>query len=332
MLKNKISKVILSSIILSTGLGFISTNDTLKNINSNFENVAKAETIVKRFTFNDTTNVRTGPSLNYGIYKKLPAGYNLKGIVYGSWLKITEPYALKDKYISTSVLTTLDPNASTGYNLFSGYNGIKVYLVQKYFGMYTSPMNSTMNNDVISKIKNFQKLNNIYPSGVLTKETWDKMNMKYNFNIDTWKKAPDVPSYSSSITKTNAMVNFAKKQLGKPYIWGSTGPIGYDCSGLVIQSMRAGGFNPKYANNFMNVRPSSNLASGLWSDSSIKKISWNELKYGDLVFYANNGKIGHVSIYVGNNTVINAIGNKIQYSSLNDNFGIFYKAGAKRVF
>ncbi|NHA02045.1 C40 family peptidase [Nocardioides sp. W3-2-3] len=37
------------------------------------------------------------------------------------------------------------------------------------------------------------------------------------------------------------MVNFALRQRGKPYVWGGSGPSGYDCSGLVQEATRAGG-------------------------------------------------------------------------------------------
>src|SRR5699024_6947903 len=30
-----------------------------------------------------------------------------------------------------------------------------------------------------------------------------------------------------------SVLDFARAQIGKPYIWGGTGPDGYDCSGLV---------------------------------------------------------------------------------------------------
>ncbi|SIC22037.1 C40 family peptidase [Mycobacteroides abscessus] len=36
-------------------------------------------------------------------------------------------------------------------------------------------------------------------------------------------------------------VAFAKRQIGKPYIWGGVGPVGYDCSGLVMEAYREGG-------------------------------------------------------------------------------------------
>lgn len=39
------------------------------------------------------------------------------------------------------------------------------------------------------------------------------------------------PEYSTSTG--NAIVDRARSALGKPYVWGATGPNGYDCSGLV---------------------------------------------------------------------------------------------------
>jgi cell wall-associated NlpC family hydrolase len=36
-------------------------------------------------------------------------------------------------------------------------------------------------------------------------------------------------------------IAFARGQLGKPYLWGGTGPDAYDCSGLVMQAYAAAG-------------------------------------------------------------------------------------------
>lgn len=36
----------------------------------------------------------------------------------------------------------------------------------------------------------------------------------------------------------NIMLDWAETQAGKPYIWGATGPYGYDCSGLVVAAAR----------------------------------------------------------------------------------------------
>ncbi|WP_055602712.1 C40 family peptidase, partial [Streptomyces aureus] len=38
-----------------------------------------------------------------------------------------------------------------------------------------------------------------------------------------------------------AAVSFARAQLGKPYVWGATGPSAYDCSGLTQAAWRAAG-------------------------------------------------------------------------------------------
>ncbi|WP_374203710.1 C40 family peptidase [Pseudonocardia sp. ICBG601] len=38
-----------------------------------------------------------------------------------------------------------------------------------------------------------------------------------------------------------AAVTYALAQLGKPYVWGGTGPDGFDCSGLMLASWAAAG-------------------------------------------------------------------------------------------
>ncbi len=38
-------------------------------------------------------------------------------------------------------------------------------------------------------------------------------------------------------------VNYAEEQLGKPYLFGGTGPDAFDCSGLVMMAYRAAGVN-----------------------------------------------------------------------------------------
>lgn len=50
---------------------------------------------------------------------------------------------------------------------------------------------------------------------------------------------------SAPITAPNVIaakvITYAKAQLGKPYIYGGTGPTGYDCSGLTMMAYRAAG-------------------------------------------------------------------------------------------
>jgi peptidoglycan DL-endopeptidase CwlO len=40
-----------------------------------------------------------------------------------------------------------------------------------------------------------------------------------------------------------AAIAYARAQLGRPYLWGGTGPDAFDCSGLVMQAYAAAGVN-----------------------------------------------------------------------------------------
>lgn len=97
------------------------------------------------------------------------------------------------------------------------------------------------------------------------------------------------------------IVNYAKKFLGVPYVYGATGPNAFDCSGLTSYTYR----------NALNIN------IGRTTDTQITKgtpVSKNELEPGDLVF----PHTGHVGIYVGNNQFINApqTGDVVKISSI----------------
>jgi cell wall-associated NlpC family hydrolase len=91
-------------------------------------------------------------------------------------------------------------------------------------------------------------------------------------------------------------VAFARSQLGKPYIWGASGPSSYDCSGLVMAAYRrAGVWLPRVSRAQWHAGPRVGLGS---------------LAPGDLVFFAYNtgdpGSIHHVGIYVGGGAMVEA--------------------------
>ena len=89
------------------------------------------------------------------------------------------------------------------------------------------------------------------------------------------------------------LVNYAKRFLGNPYVWGGTSLTkGADCSGFVMSVFKHFGVSlPHYSG--------SQAGRGT-------KISLSQAKPGDLVFYAKNGVINHVAIYIGNGQVIHA--------------------------
>jgi cell wall-associated NlpC family hydrolase len=90
-------------------------------------------------------------------------------------------------------------------------------------------------------------------------------------------------------TQAEKAVAFAYAQLGKPYVWGATGPGSYDCSGLVQAAWAAAGVSiPR-------------VTYDQWA--ALPHISSSSLQLGDLLFYDGEG---HVAIYVGNGYIIDA--------------------------
>ncbi|MFB4287029.1 NlpC/P60 family protein [Nonomuraea sp. ATR24] len=88
-----------------------------------------------------------------------------------------------------------------------------------------------------------------------------------------------------------AVLRFAYAQVGKPYVFGGTGPGGYDCSGLTQAAWRAGGVS----------LPRTTWQQ--WSWGASRKVSLNALEPGDLIFSEG---LGHVSIYAGGGKIVHA--------------------------
>ncbi|MFI5754267.1 NlpC/P60 family protein [Streptomyces sp. NPDC051569] len=87
-----------------------------------------------------------------------------------------------------------------------------------------------------------------------------------------------------------AAVAFAYGALGRPYVWGATGPGSFDCSGLTQAAWRSAGVSlPRTTYTQIN---------------SGRRVSRSELAPGDLVFFFSG--ISHVGIYVGGGQIIHA--------------------------
>ncbi|GAA4068064.1 C40 family peptidase [Streptomyces shaanxiensis] len=97
-------------------------------------------------------------------------------------------------------------------------------------------------------------------------------------------------SDSSYATKAEKALAFARSQIGKPYVWGATGPDSYDCSGLTQAAWKAAGVDiPRVTYDQVNAGTTVSLANA---------------RPGDLIFFYDD--VTHVGIYIGNGMMIHA--------------------------
>ncbi|MFG3260882.1 MULTISPECIES: C40 family peptidase [Streptomyces] len=102
--------------------------------------------------------------------------------------------------------------------------------------------------------------------------------------------SPSPSTDSSYATKAEKALAFARAQIGKPYVWGATGPDSYDCSGLTQAAWKAAGVTlPRVTYDQVNAGTTVSLSSA---------------QPGDLVFFYAD--VTHVGMYIGNGMMIHA--------------------------
>ena len=114
---------------------------------------------------------------------------------------------------------------------------------------------------------------------------------------DASRSGSAVPATQSAPTSTSAgsgrgssAVAFASAQVGKPYVYGASGPSAYDCSGLTSAAWAQAGVSLPHS------------AAAQYGVTS--RVDAGSLQPGDLVFFYSG--ISHVGIYVGGGMMVHA--------------------------
>jgi peptidoglycan DL-endopeptidase CwlO len=105
---------------------------------------------------------------------------------------------------------------------------------------------------------------------------------------------PDSASLPEGVART--AIRFASAEVGKPYVWGATGPNTYDCSGLILRAFQAAGIDlPRVSRDQFG-------AGG--------HVPVRQAQPGDLLFYATDrndpATIHHVMLYMGDGQMVEA--------------------------
>ncbi|MBV1817213.1 C40 family peptidase [Bacteroidales bacterium MSK.15.36] len=108
--------------------------------------------------------------------------------------------------------------------------------------------------------------------------------------------------------------------MGKPYVWGASGPSSFDCSGFTSYVYKNFGI-------YLDHYTGSQYSVG-------KPVNKSELVPGDLVFFNTTGNISHVGIYTGGGQFIHASSGsgKVTVSNLSGSYYVSRYAGARRMF
>ncbi|MFJ6937052.1 NlpC/P60 family protein [Streptomyces sp. NPDC101132] len=115
---------------------------------------------------------------------------------------------------------------------------------------------------------------------------------------------PPARAVTAPSSRAARAVSFAYGAIGKPYVWGATGPNAYDCSGLTQAAWRSAGVAlPRTTYTQINAG---------------SRVSRSQLAPGDLVFFYSG--VSHVGLYIGGGKMIHAPrpGSTVRVASIDD--------------
>jgi cell wall-associated NlpC family hydrolase len=189
--------------------------------------------------------------------------------------------------------------------LLTDYSLSRITLINDSFRIFNINQKNFRKNITLAKI--IQKREAI--DGLVTSIEDDKLNSfetsPSKFIYRAYEQNRYLPlawvSEDINLTETKKIEDDARQFLGRRYVWAANGPNCFDCSGFTRYVYKLHGLNiPRHSGNQARV--------GI-------KVTYNELRKGDLVFFdterRKTGKVNHVGIYLEDGKFIHASsGNK----------------------
>ena len=186
-----------------------------------------------------------------------------------------------------------------------GMNGTKVRIVQVRLGLWHSNKLASVDAPFVAAVKNFQQRAGLPVTGVVDEATWDAMDTGYPWTVDQYQATP-LPLTATRSERVEAMIGYAWNQTGSSYTWGGAGPYdqGFDCSGLVLQSLYAAGLDPQPIDVIKHALPSYRTSQELYAYPRFQHVPLAQRQRGDLIFYTTSGTVTHVAIYLGDDMIV----------------------------
>lgn len=263
-------------------------------------------------TDGSTLNLRAGPGTEYDTLASIPADatLTLTGIDNG-WYKTS--YNGMDGYIhSDYVILSEGSDASSAHaDLGTGV---------------LNTGGSSLNLRA-GPGSNYEKLASIPAGAILTLTGSENGWYKTSYNGVEGYVSSDYVVLSDGAVASNAdlgaqVVAYAKQFLGRPYVYGSSGPNSFDCSGFTSYVYNHFGYSLNRS------------AAGQYSNGT--PIDQSQLQPGDLLIwraYGSSQTATHVGIYIGNNQYIHAssTGGCIKIDDMNYAASTRYLVGVRRI-
>ncbi len=224
---------------------------------------------------------------------------------------------LVDGIAGPDTLKLLFSDEALPYVVRKGDRGTDILEMQKQLrelGYLKERANGTFGEATLAAVQAFQKRNGLKNDGVIGSKTREALYSEKAKPAPTPKPTPTptpkpgttpkkatptpkpgatpkaTAKSSSSAKGVDKLIDIAQGLKGKKYVFGAKGPSTFDCSGFVYYCLKEAGVSLRY------------MTSDGWRSSSYKTISsMSDLRKGDILCFD-----GHVGIYQGNGTMIDA--------------------------
>ena len=242
--------------------------------------------------------------------------------VTGTANNATQAALFSDKAPYSGILTS---------SLSTGAKGELVTRLQTrllYKSYYTGNVGGTYDTATSNAVKAFQKKAGLSQTGSADASTLKALFAPNapagSVSSGSSSVSLDPPDLNSGNEDIETVIRWAVAQLGKPYVYGSSGPNSFDCSGLTYFCFKKVGIT----------LPRSAYDVG-YSNSLGERIPYEELRRGDVVCFntiADSDLSDHVGIYLGNGLFIHSphTGSNVLIASMTSGYYLRNYSWARR--